>query len=206
MNQQNLTEDLAFVRQMAEEGASAPCLSGRFSVWWGSLVTLALLTHWATLRGLVPIEPQWIGAIWVVMAVVGLIGSSLLGRSLRHKPGGSAPGNRASASVWPVSTAAIFLYATAIGFAVAFRDAPSILFDTIIPLTFAIYAVMRATGAVLFRNRASWTLVLVALAIVAVSMYLVGRPEVYLIAALGVVMTQILPGIMGLRAEPNSIV
>ena len=130
----------------------------------------------------------------------------MLGSSLRNKPGSSAPGNRASASVWPVTSAAIFLYATAIGFAVAYRDAPIILFDTIIPLAFALYAVMQAVGAALFRNKASWGLVLSTLALVAVSMFLVGTAEVYLVAALGVIMTQILPGIMGLRAEPKSIV
>ena len=159
MAQSPFADDLNFVRQMAEEGAAAPTLGGRFAVWWGSLVAAALVCHWATITGNFPIDPPMVGAIWVTMAVVGMIGNVFLGKALSNKPGLSAPGNRAEGALWPVITLGIFLYATAIGFAVALRDQPSLLFNTIIPMAFTLHAVGAAVAGSLYRRSTPWLVV-----------------------------------------------
>ena len=182
MNSSPLADDLAYVRQMAEEGASAPTLSGRFSVWWGMLVSIALACHWATITGQFPLEPEMIGLIWMIMAGVGIVGTIILGRALGDKPGQSAPGNRAESAVWPVIVAGIFLYATAIGFAVALRDQPHLLFNTIIPLAFILHAVGAAISGSLYRRSTPWIVVVISLMLAGLTMFWIDRPEIYLIA------------------------
>ena len=206
MPQSPLTDDLAYIRQMAEEGATAPSLSGRYSLLWGSLVTVALITHWATLTGYISIPHNMIGAIWITMAVLGTMGTIIICRLLRDKPGQSSAGNRAESTVWPVMSLGIFLYATATGFAVALRDQPVILFDTIIPVAFTLHAVATSVSVPLFHTKTPWLLVIVSLALAACAMFMVGTSEIYLIAAAGVFLTQIMPAISTIRAEPASVV
>lgn len=206
MSPQSLSDDLDYVRQLAEEGAGAPSLSGRFSIMWGTLVMLALLAHWSVLAGLFPLEQQWIGAIWMTMAILGVTGSAILSATLRDKPGKSAPGNRADRAVWPAATAGIFLYAVSVAAAVILRDMPILLFDTIIPAAFLTYAIGKAVSASLFRDSGRKPLVYLSLGLVAVSMLLVGRPEVYLIAAAGVFILHVVPGYFEMRAEPSDVV
>lgn len=206
MTNSSLAEDIAFVRQMAEEGATAPTLGGRFSVLWGVLVTLALACHWAVLEGLLPLAQDMIGAIWVTMAVVGTIGSSVMGRGLANKPGASAPGNRVGGAVWPVISGGIFLYAIAIAIAVSVRGQPVLLFNSIIPFAFILYAVGASIEGTLFRRKLPWVMVAVSMALAAITMVLIDLPVIYLLAAAGVVLTQIIPGLFDLRAEPKTIV
>ena len=44
-------EDIAYVRHLAESGARAPLLGGRFMAWWGLLVAIAYAAHHFALRG-----------------------------------------------------------------------------------------------------------------------------------------------------------
>jgi len=201
-----LADDIEFVRQMAEEGASAPTLGGRFTVWWGLLVSAALICHWATITGQFPLQPHMVGLVWMVMAIVGVIGNFVLGKALSDKPGLSAPGNRAESAVWPVITAGIFIYAIAIACAVTLRDQPILLFNTIIPVAFILHAVGAALSGSLFQRAASWMVVAVSLLLAGLCMFWIDRPEIYLLAAAGVFLTQVIPGLIDLRAEPKSVV
>ena len=206
MSQTPLADDLAYVRQMAEEGASAPSLGGRFSLWWALLAAIALMTHWATLTGNVPIAMGQIGFIWIIFAVLGVLGNFVLAATLRGKPGGSAPGNRVQNAIWPVTTAGLFLYGTAIGFGVGMRDLPVVLFDTIMPVAFIMHAVNSSAAAVLFREKLPWLTVGVSLVTAAVCTYLIGSTTTYLVATAGVLLAWLYPSIQTLRAEPKSVV
>ncbi|MEL7482587.1 MAG: hypothetical protein AAGJ29_13625 [Pseudomonadota bacterium] len=206
MTKSPLVDDLAFARAMAEEGATAPSLSGRFAVMWGLLVTLALLAHWAVLRNILPIEPQYIGLIWLTMGVVGGIATAALRMTLRSKPGQSTAGNQAEAAGWPVVSLVLFSVAACIAASVFFRGQPPILFDMIIPMAFGFYTVMTALSARLFRTTSSqWQIWLSGL-LAAGSAALLGHPDLYLLAAVGAVLTQIVPGILAMRAEPDAVV
>jgi hypothetical protein len=191
---------------MAEEGAAAPSLGGRFSLWWAVLAAIALMTHWATLTGRSPIAPEHIAFIWITFAIVGVLGNVALGATLRGKPGGSAPGNRVQSAIWPVTTAGLFLYGTALGFGVAMRDLPPILFDTIMPVAFILHAVNSSAAAVLFRQKLPWLTVGASLVTATLCTYLIGSTTTYLVAVTGVILAWIIPAIMTLRAEPKSVI
>lgn len=206
MRQTPLADDIAFVRQIAEEGQTTPSLSGRYKIMWGTLVAAALIAQWLTMRDMFILSIEYIGAVWLGVGVVGGILSALLGRSLRDKPGGSSAGNQAQQAAWPVTGAGLFIYAIAAAYAVVARGQPVILFDTIMPVAFFGYAVNEAMAARLFRRRQRYIISMVALLFSAKTLVFVGTAEVYLIAALGVAITQLVPGILAVRNEPGAIV
>lgn len=206
MEKPSLADDIAFARALAEEGAVAPSLSGRYAVMWSVLGCIAFTAHWAVVRQIIPVAPYAVGLIWLTMMVLGSVGSVLLTMSLRSKPGRSTAGNKAEAAGWPIVSIAIFGIAIAIAISVSFRGQSPILFDMIIPIAFAFYAVMTALSAKLFGTPAAQWRVVLSLALAFVSTALVGLPEIYLLAAAGIIVTQLIPGFAAVRAEPKAIV
>ncbi|MCF6329260.1 MAG: hypothetical protein L3J02_05625, partial [Henriciella sp.] len=72
MTQTTLDDDLAYVRDLAEAGQTAPLLGGRFLTWWGGLVTLAYAGHYAISMGIVDFGPAAYAWLWIGFALIGL--------------------------------------------------------------------------------------------------------------------------------------
>lgn len=94
--------DLAYLREMAEAGAKAPLLGGRFMVWWGGLTGLVAFVHWLIITGTLDFGAQALWPLWLGYMVLGSVGSAVLGWSLRNKPGTGSMGNRVQQVLWPV--------------------------------------------------------------------------------------------------------
>ncbi|HEX8364591.1 MAG TPA: hypothetical protein VF603_04820 [Allosphingosinicella sp.] len=195
-------EDIQYVRQLAESGAHAPLLGGRFMVWWGLLLTGTYTAHHFALQGAFGDGKTIFAAIWAAFALLGIAGQLLLARSMGPKSGSGSAGNRASRSVW--TAAAFAIAAMVVGTAVAARrgSGPA-TFDWIVPVAFAVYACALTVTGSLARNRI--TMAAGAGAVVMVGLYtaLILAPERYLLAAAGVFLTVFVPGLLLLRAEPR---
>ena len=94
MNQSTMSDDLAYVRDLAEAGENAPLLGGRFLTMWGGLVSVAYFLHYATTANLFGWPDTAFAWIWGSFLILGLTGQAVLIRSLRNKPGSSSVGNR----------------------------------------------------------------------------------------------------------------
>ncbi|HEX8654870.1 MAG TPA: hypothetical protein VF693_06585 [Allosphingosinicella sp.] len=195
-------EDIQYVRQLAESGAHAPLLGGRFLVWWGLLLTGAYTIHHFALRGAIGDGRTIFATIWIGFALLGIAGQLVLARSMQPKAGSGSAGNRASRSVW---TAAAFAIASMVlGTAIAAKNgAGPATFDWIVPVAFAVYACALIVTGSLARNKV--TIVAGAGAVVMVGLFtaLILAPERYLLAAAGVFLTVLVPGLLLLRAEPR---
>ncbi|HYG28932.1 MAG TPA: hypothetical protein VD887_01835 [Allosphingosinicella sp.] len=195
-------EDIQYVRQLAESGAHAPLLGGRFMVWWGLLLTGAYTAHHFALEGAFGDGKTIFAAIWAAFALLGMAGQLVLARSMGPKSGSGSAGNRASRSVW--TAAAFAIAAMVVGVAVAARSgAGPATFDWIVPVAFAVYACALTVTGSLARN--TITMAAGAGAVVMVGLYtaLILAPERYLLAAAGVFLTVLVPGLLLLRAEPR---
>lgn len=201
-------DDLTYLRELAEAGEDAPSLSGRHSLMWFGLLAIALMLHWAIARGLIAgIETSSIGFVWLSFGILGGLGSFLVGRSLRDLPGQSAAKNKVDSHTWSVAGIGLFLYAISIAVAVAFRDDTGPwLFDTIMPAAFLVYAISYAASAAFTRGFAKWLPVALSLAFSAITVSMVGLPDVYLAATVGVVAIWGVSGYGQLRNEPKSVV
>ena len=195
-------EDLRYVRRLAESGAHAPLLGGRFMAWWGLLLTAAYIAHHLALAGTIGDGRTVFLLIWGAFGLFGLGGQLLLARSMPAKAGAGSAGNRASRIAWCTAGLAIASMVAGVT-AAATRGAGPGAFDWIVPVAFAVYACALVVTGSLARSRI--TMIAGAGAVVMVGLFtaLILSPERYLLAACGVALTVLLPGLLLLRAEPR---
>lgn len=194
--------DLEFLRDVAASGQHAPSLSGRFFIWWGGLAAPALLAHWSILTGLVGIPMAYVGFVWMAYGLIGMAGSSLLGRSLRSKPGAGAINNRGEAAAWRGVTWMVAAYAIGAVLAMAVGRGHVVLFDTIPLVAFAGYGLSFHVSAQLGGARWMQGMAIIAWLASGAGLTLAGTSDLYLFAAGAVAVLAIIPGLVLLRGEP----
>lgn len=199
------TDDLQFVREMTEAGRKAPLIGGRFLVFWGSLLTLAYLMQWATLSGRFGLPDVTFAIIWIGFGLIGAIGSTLLGRSLRNKPGRGAITNRVDGTIWRIGVVAILATFVGVFIGVAFFGKPLWLWDLILLPALAAYGVaLFTTGSIAEQG---WMRVpaLIALGALAFVPALVGTPALYILAAAVIIASVLIPGLRLMANEPKAL-
>jgi hypothetical protein len=201
MTHADLSQDLAFVRQVAEEGRNAPYIGGPELVGFGGVTALAFAGHWAI--GTFGIVPWAFIGLWVSYGIVmGLMGRTLRARARAQAlPGAGAISNRVDGLVWSAVTYA--LAATVIGTliqAALIKD--PIVVNWIVPASLALYGVALLTTGRFCGLR---TLVIAALLAFLASIgltILVNDANLYLYGALAVVISMVVPGAL-LSARPS---
>jgi len=195
-------QDIDYLRRLAESGAHAPLLSGRFLIWWGLLLTLAYIGQHLALNGMIGDANKVVGIIWMSFTVVGVTGQFLLARNMHPKSGSGSAGNRASRVVWV--TGACSIVSMVIGSAIAANlGAGPATFDWTVPVAFAVYASALIVTGSLAKNRIALAAGVAAVLMVGLFAAMILSPDRYLLAAAGVALTVFLPGLLMLRAEPR---
>ena len=200
-----LTDDLAYVREIAESGASAPLLGGRFLAWWGLLATGAYLGHYAIIKGAAGLTPAALPVLWIGFTVLGLGGYFLLTRFFpANKPGASSAGNRASEYAWMASGFVLFSFFTGVTIKSMLTGAASSGYSWSIPLVLGVYGISQLVSGLMSSTR--WLVLAgyAAIAFVGLTSIITDRAELYLAAALAAGITVFLPGLMMLRDEPST--
>jgi hypothetical protein len=199
---QATSDDIDYVRRLAESGAHAPLLGGRFMMWWGLCLSIAYVAHHLALRGAIGDGGSVFGIIWIGFSLVAGTGQFLLARTMPAKPGAGSAGNRASRSVWTAAAAAIA--SMVIGSAVAAKTgAGPATFDWIVPVAFAVYASALIVTGTLARNLITKAAGAGAVAMVGLFTAMILSEQRYLLAAAGILLTVFLPGLLLLRSEPR---
>lgn len=203
----SLADDLAYVREIAESGAKAPSLGGRYLVMWGILMSATMTMHWAIISNLVDFGGRTgLLFLWIGACVIGTIGNFVITGTMKSRPGGSAAHNKVDSVIWPVAGAGMFACFLGVTLAVSFRGAPPILFDILLPVAFLAYAVAFAGRAAFAGTAVSWGQVAGSVLLVALTIFLVGTPALYLVSAVGIFGLTVIPGILQIRAEPSMTV
>lgn len=195
-------DDLRYVRQLAESGAHAPLLGGRFMAWWGLLLTAAYVAHHLALTGAIGDGRSIFAIIWIGFSVLGIAGQLVLARSMPAKAGAGSAGNRATRTVWLAAAGAIGSMVVGCIVAAGARPGPA-TFDWIVPVAFAVYACALIVTGALARSRPTVAAGVGAVIMVGLFTALIQSPDRYLVAAAGVALTVLLPGLALLRAEPR---
>lgn len=206
MNQSSLSEDLAYVRDLAEAGEQAPLLGGRFLTLWGALVSAAYLLHYATAAGLFGWPDEAYGVIWGTFLVLGIAGQAILVRSIRNKPGSSSVGNRSEATVWMAGGFALFAYFISLIIKSFQTGVTASGFESSLPIVFAIYGVGLITTGLMGKTKVQTYAGFGALAMIVLAVWFDGSTEIWAVAGLGAFLTVLVPGLIMLRREPKSVI
>jgi len=206
MTREELLEDLAYARSLAEEGRQAPLLGGAHLCFWGTLNAVAFSAHWGILTGFLPFaEGAGFAVLWLGYGVIATIGAVLLRSRIRSKPGVASIGVRAERTVWIGAAMAVVAIALgSIGRMMLTGDdaAPNAIFGA----AFALYgAALFATSKLSQQNWMTpfaWLSILAGGALSVFANY----DWAYLVAAAASLAVLLAPGILLLRREPASIV
>lgn len=195
-------DDIRYVRQLAESGAHAPLLGGRYIAWWGLLLTIAYTLQHLALGGRIGDGHTIFAWIWIGFALLGGAGQVILLQGKSARPGSGSAGNRASRTIWMTAAAAITSMVAGAIFASATGAGPA-TFDWTVPLAFAVYACALTVSGTLARDPIARLAGAGAVVMVGLYTALILSPDRYLLAAGGVALTVLLPGLLLLRAEPR---
>ncbi len=206
MTRDQMLDDLAYARTLAEEGRHAPLIGGAFLVLFGALLAITWTAHWALTTGqfgaTLPFNP---GVIWVGFGVAVGVGVPWVSASVRKKAGGSAIGNRTDRAVWQAGSGAIFAVVAGTLLAAVLRGehhAP----DAIMAACFGFYGIALTTTARIAGVRWLGGFGLLAFVFSAALWAFNSEPWAYLLAAAAAVIVLIAPGVIIMRHEPSTIV
>lgn len=200
MTQNDALKDLDYIKSVALSGENAPLNGGRYGLFWGSLLCITFLAHWFVGSGAAGIDPNFVGAVWMAYGVYAVIGSVVLGLSMKGKTNNAAA-QKVERHIW--SSFAFALLALFIGVLLNIligQGSPS-MFDLVVPFAFAGYGMAYLTTAA-FGNHARLRLPgYGSIIAAAVAMALYGRIELYLFAAVAIILVIVLPAIGTLKLE-----
>lgn len=189
--------DLSFLRSLAEAGKDAPLMAGPYLVAGGGWFAAASLTQWPLLRDAIGLTaPQALLAFAAAGIGFALNLTILL---LRDRKKAANSSNRANNAAWTAIGFAIFAFwiATAI---MAYRREDPFLMNTISLHVLCLYSVGWAVAAAMTRQGWMQFNAIMALITAPLLAAFIGTGDEYLIYALALVLTAVVPGFRLMRA------
>ncbi len=205
MTREEMLQDLAYARTLAEEGRNAPLLGGAHLLFWGVLNSLAFAAHWGVIGDRFGVGNAGYAIVWMSYGVIAGIGMTLLRMRTRDKPGLTTIGARAERAVW--SGAGIALLAVVAGSIARMiisgdTTAPNAIFGA----AFAIYGA--ALFGVAMMSNQSWLRAFgwLSVSVAGTLCLFANEGWAYLIAAIGSLLVLAWPGVILMKREPSAIV
>lgn len=189
--------DLAYLRKLAIAGRDAPLMAGPYLVAGGGWFGLASLTQWTPVR-----ELLGLGAPQAVLAwLFAFAGFAVTLFALLRRDRGKAENhsNRAINSVWSGIGFAIFAFWLGVAI-MAYQRGDAFLMNTISLQVLSLYAVGWVVAAAVTSQDWMRFNALMALITVPVLGLFVGSGHEYLVYAIALVLTAVVPGVRLMRA------
>lgn len=196
-------QDIAWLKSLAESGAQAPLVGGRYLLLWGGLSVLATFAHGLVVAGLLPVPMASVGFIWLVYGIVGGVTSRFIGNGLGDKPGAASAANRVSRAAWTTVGFGIFGYVLAIVLWTSAFGAPVLLFDSILTIAFFGYAFAFSVTAALSGLKWLYGPALLSGLAAMATPVLYGSAALYFGASLVILVSAVLPGAAMMMREPG---
>lgn len=202
---QALNEDIAYMRDLAEAGASTPLVSGTVMVVVGALFGVISLAHWTWFQLADPqdwmVVTMWIGAAVVCWTFCYF----WVARRMMRKPGVASPSNRAVGWTWNSTgwTVNVLLVASLILSWRLDSTLPFTLFPSVIAGVYGgawlVTARMSGQNWMMWPTIGSFAFALL-LAVLITTSYL------WIAFSAAFFLTVMVPGIIMVRGEPRTVV
>ncbi|HYD89679.1 MAG TPA: hypothetical protein VEA80_19515 [Vitreimonas sp.] len=203
MTREELLQDLAYARNLAEEGRNAPLIGGAYFIMFGVLLAICYGLQWAVLVQALPFDGRGIGLVWMGFGAAAMIGSALISKRVRAMPGGAAIPNRVDRSIWHAVTIAILtVVAGTVLRAMLLSDftAP----DSIVAAGFGLYGVALYATATIGGHTWLRTFAILAWSVSGTLWFFLHEPWTYLFAAVASLVVLSVPGLIMVRREPTA--
>ena len=189
-------EDLSFLRAMAESGRDAPLMAGPYLIAGGGWFATASLIQWPMIRDLVGLSATQAALAWLIAAVGFSVHLAILIRRDRSKVENTH--NRAINAAWTAVGFGIFAFwmGTAV---MAYQRGDGFLMNVISLQVLSVYGIAwLVAGAMTGRFWMKLT-AFAAFATIPILGAFVGTGEEFLIYAIALVLTAVVPGVRLVR-------
>lgn len=199
----SIQADIAFLKNLAQEGRSSPLFGGSILVAAGIVFGAASIAHWLVMTGRIAASPWAYPVIWLGATVI-FLGVMFVGKRRAGLAGNMTTANRATGLAWQGVGWSIFALFAAVGI-VSWRAQSSIPTLLLPSIVMALYGLAWMVAAALTGKRwirltaaASYAASLV-LAVFSVS------SAVFLIYAAALVLLAVAPGVVLMRQSQKTI-
>ena len=204
------SNDLAYVRAIAEEGRNAPLTGGLMFVWWGSVIGLAALVQYVSDIGLVkwPVDMLW---RWTIALAIGWGAGFWVERKFVTKiPGGTTFGNKTSTAAWAgvgIFMTVYFLGLTAALFIMKDKGFPiEYLFGSMFPVVFGLFGVTYLVTSVAANLQWMRNISIVSWVLMVAMIFSLNSSHGMLLGALGCFALMVVPGLILMRQQPTDVI
>jgi len=194
--------DLEEASRIAKAGEDAPLLGSSIGLMWGVLITLIFTYQYLVLSGTLGVHEATLGIAWMAFGVIGGIGSTILGRAADKMPGANSVNNRVEEYVWTMFAGSMATMVIGAVLNMLFGNGDQALWNTVLVFAFAGQGIAYGVIAKLTRLTLLHVTSFASFTFAAMSFMMVDKVEVYLLGALGAILTIVIPNLI-LRSRAN---
>jgi len=195
-----LMANLEEVSRIAKAGEDMPLVGGPIGLMWGILITSCLTIHYLIISQIIAVPFYTLNFLWIGFAILGGIGSAILGPKVDKKPGANSLANKVEQYVWIMFASAMASLAIGVILNLFLGKGGYQIWDFVLVAGFAgqglaygVIAKLTGRGWLHYAAFASFTMT-------AVTMSFYGQSVIYLIAAIASAFTIIIPSMLSMKA------
>lgn len=208
MTSKNVIDDIDYIKSLAEGGVKAPLVGGRIGLIWGLLLSCGFFYQWAIISNVISANiAVTLIILWLGLMIIGSIGSYILGQKITRKPGSHSIGNQVDAHVWTMFTP--FIISLSIGAVLYINFNPGrdgFIWSLAPVIGFAGQGFAYNISAKFSRSKVYFAAALLNYMASILCFCFFGKTQLYLIAAMGMVICVVLPSLITIRSEPKDVV
>ena len=195
-----LMANLEEASRIAKAGEDMPLVGGPIGLMWGILITSCLTIHYLIISQIIAVPFYTLNFLWIGFAILGGIGSAILGPKVDKKPGANSLVNKVEQYVWIMFASAMASLAIGVILNLFLGKGGYQIWDFVLVAGFAgqglaygVIAKLTGRGWLHYAAFASFTMT-------AVTMSFYGQSVIYLIAAIASAFTIIIPSMLSMKA------
>ncbi|WGM32351.1 hypothetical protein [Brevundimonas sp. NIBR11] len=193
--------DIAWLRNLAAEGASNPMGGGSILMAAGLIFGVASIVHWSVAAGLVELAPQAFSILWLGAVVVFLGTLSFLIYRKKQAGGVTTAADRASRAAWSAVGWGIFALFSSIAVVATRIGIESLILLSLAPsIIMVFYGLGWAVSAAMTRSKMLAGLAAASFVAAPLLALLTDQPALYLAYAAALFLLMALPGYLLMRA------
>ena len=193
--------DIAWMRQLAEEGGRAPMQGASILMGAGLIYAVASLLHWAVITGLIGSGDDSLGVVWLGATALFLVFLTVNLMRLKRTEKVVTAANRASSVAWAGVGWGIFALFTSVAvFGLRTGGETAVLILALTPsIIMVFYGMGWAVTAAMLKSRPLWGLAVASFVAAPLLAALTGQASQYLAYAGALFLLMALPGFLLMR-------
>ena len=196
MTNKDILADLAEASRIAKAGEDMPLVGSSIGLMWGILITSIFTYQYLILSGKLGLPEMTLAFAWIAFGVIGGTGSAILGRAAGKMPGAHSINNRVESYVWIMFAGSMAAITVGVFLNMLFGGGDQAVWNTVLVFAFAGQGIAYGVVAKLTQMRLLHFTSFASFTLSALAFLFVDTVEVYLLGAIGALLTIVIPNLI----------